>query len=319
MKLTEKYVIETSKEETKPGCWNHLLVHIFQCDEKGNRTKIGEYKRNYSTLYDTFKPFVQGGKEYALYSKDYQTTSVMSLPDCKHICDEKSPGFCPTGYYVLGDPHGLSNDDEGRTCVKRDNKDDEGVDGNVMELSFVYNREEKDDEGNVTKKSYCSFDFDNLGMFGFVSGCYWGDDSSWKIQFLDLSRITEGILTNDSRFGYIELPENVSLKDAITIHVERHSDDKQDVTKSPFGVYDVTIANTNYFKIDKETVARHFFETPYEDLDTFIEKTYYFLKKHSDDPEAQVLLEQLRIEQEIDKQLKWKRERQEYLAKKEKE
>lgn len=51
--------------------------------------------------------------------------------------------------------------------------------------------------------------------FGFVSGCIWADDSSWKVQYLDLSRADEGVLMRDDRFGYIELQEDVRLKDAI--------------------------------------------------------------------------------------------------------
>ena len=50
---------------------------------------------------------------------------------------------------------------------------------------------------------------------GFVSGCVWGDDSSWKIQFLDLSDIKNGNIKRDARFGYIELPNNLELKDTI--------------------------------------------------------------------------------------------------------
>ena len=53
------------------------------------------------------------------------------------------------------------------------------------------------------------------GKFGFVSGCVWGDDSSWKIQYLDLSKINEGKFTNDSRFGYLQLPDNLSLEQAV--------------------------------------------------------------------------------------------------------
>jgi len=53
------------------------------------------------------------------------------------------------------------------------------------------------------------------GKFGFVAGCYWGDDSSWKIRFLDLSQITSGIIKNEDRFGYIQMPNDInSLKDA---------------------------------------------------------------------------------------------------------
>jgi hypothetical protein len=53
---------------------------------------------------------------------------------------------------------------------------------------------------------------------GFVAGCIWGDDSSWKIQYLDLSRVEEGIIRREERFGYIELPQSVRLRDAIPIY-----------------------------------------------------------------------------------------------------
>ena len=38
------------------------------------------------------------------------------------------------------------------------------------------------------------------GDFGFVWGCIWGDDSSWKVQYLDLSSIHDGFFDekNDS-------------------------------------------------------------------------------------------------------------------------
>jgi hypothetical protein len=48
------------------------------------------------------------------------------------------------------------------------------------------------------------------GLFGFVAGCIWGDDSSWKIQYLDLSRVSEGVLVREERFGYIAIPEGKS-------------------------------------------------------------------------------------------------------------
>lgn len=64
--------------------------------------------------------------------------------------------------------------------------------------------------------------------FGFVSGCVWGDDSSWKLQYLDLSRADEGIVKRDQRFGYFELPSNVKLKDCIdTCHIYEMKDDMQ--------------------------------------------------------------------------------------------
>src|ERR1700722_1672038 len=36
---------------------------------------------------------------------------------------------------------------------------------------------------------------------GFVAGCGWGDDSSWKLQCLDLSGVTQGLVRRDERFG----------------------------------------------------------------------------------------------------------------------
>ena len=53
--------------------------------------------------------------------------------------------------------------------------------------------------------------------FGFIAGCYWGDDSSWKIQYLDLSEVEKGIINREERFGYVELLENTTLQKAITI------------------------------------------------------------------------------------------------------
>lgn len=93
-KLNKKYTINTTTEETKPGCWNYLNVEIL-CDG----VKIGEYKRNYHALYNTFYPFEWNGKEYALYSHDYETVSLMSLPDCKLIAEHES-GFCPVDFAI---------------------------------------------------------------------------------------------------------------------------------------------------------------------------------------------------------------------------
>lgn len=43
------------------------------------------------------------------------------------------------------------------------------------------------------------------GDFGFVWGCVWGDDESWKVQYLDLSGIQHGMLLREERFGYLKL------------------------------------------------------------------------------------------------------------------
>jgi len=165
MKISEKYIVNGNKVVSKPGCWEINNVDIFQVDENGNKTKIGEYIRQYPSMFNTFVPFTQNGKEYALYSDDYTCTKVMELPSCKQIAGETPNefGFCPVDFFVP----------------------------------------EEDEKVGLK------------GRFGFVAGCVWGDDSSWKIQYLDLSKISEGKLRRENRFGYIELPGNLSLSGAI--------------------------------------------------------------------------------------------------------
>ena len=141
--------------------------------------KIGEYNRNYRMLH-TFHPFQQDGKWYALYSENYTATLVMELPSCKKIAGEEPCqwGFCPVDYYV-------PKDDDLLNCEMADGEP----------------------KIEVSKKT---------GHVGFMSGCVWGDDSSYKVRFIDLSKIMEGILKIDDRFGYVELPrEHERLKDCL--------------------------------------------------------------------------------------------------------
>lgn len=192
MKIQDKYTIKATSHCIKKGCWNVNDVDIFMHHETPiqltqniltkvrnwkrkllqqkpielltTETKIGSYRRNYSSMLRTWCPFTQDGKDYALYSDHYVATSVMSLPDCKNVVTEPlhSNGFCPADFYV---PEGVN------------------------------------------------------GQFGFVAGCVWGDDSSWKIEFLDLSKISEGIIKREYKFGYIELPSGRDLCDVISIDI----------------------------------------------------------------------------------------------------
>ena len=162
------YRTETATRESKPGCWEVMTVSIFKGDEK-----IGEYERNYYSLYNTFHPFLFNGKHYSLYSCDYTATRVMTLPDCKDFCGEERHawGFCPVSYFV---PYYIEE--------------------NANDMIFPFQ-----------------------GQHGFVAGCVWGDDTSWKIQHLDLSRLEEGIIKRTDRFGYIPLMDALSLKDSLDL------------------------------------------------------------------------------------------------------
>jgi hypothetical protein len=157
--VQQRYRAEWGEE---PRRWaTPSRVHVLRDGEV-----IGSYSRNYPQLFDTFYPFVQGGQEYALYSPDYTTTRVMTLPDCHDLCGEEpaSDGFCPFDFHVPYDPR----------------------------LGFQ-------------------------GEFGFVAGAEWGDDRSWKVQYLDLSQIKQGVFRREERFGYLHLPEGMRLKDAVLL------------------------------------------------------------------------------------------------------
>lgn len=187
----QKYFAEVIEviEHKNSDAWNCLKVGVFE-----NYLRIGEYIRNYHRLNSTFFPFKhKNGKWLALYSPEYTATRIMELPSCKDIggeeCDEN--GFCPVEFYV-------PNYYDWKT-----------EDGEMFRLNQLTLKEfEKDFKNeNIEDLQYWPF--------GFVAGCVWGDDISWKIQYLDLSRADEGILTRSEKFGYIWLPGNISLAEAI--------------------------------------------------------------------------------------------------------
>lgn len=59
---------------------------------------------------------------------------------------------------------------------------------------------------------------ESLG-FALIAGCIWGDDSSWKIQHIDLTRAHESVITRSEKFGYIELSSEMNLKQAVRLPV----------------------------------------------------------------------------------------------------
>jgi hypothetical protein len=60
------------------------------------------------------------------------------------------------------------------------------------------------------------------GDFGFVWGCIWGDDASWKVQYLDLSDVAAGEIRRDDRFGYAQLAADPKLEPADFIRCSSH-------------------------------------------------------------------------------------------------
>lgn len=190
------FIIECESIENCPGTWSSTKVSIFR-----DEILIGEYIRNYA-LYarETFFPFSIDEDWYALYSADYTTTRVMKLYNdrIEDWCGEEgsASGFCPTEMYIprynkysqpgLGEY--CTADAEYETCAE-----------------FIAAQEDK----NFVEVKYCDF--------GFLSGCVWGDDSNWKLLYIDLSKIPDKELEISDKFGYWALPTGMKLKECINM------------------------------------------------------------------------------------------------------
>ncbi len=147
-------------------------VGVFEGDPFGPTTQIGEYTRNMEGT-GPFQVFHQDGKAYALYNPNYTTTSVMSLSDCKLIASEPE------------DPHGI---------------------GYIpMEFHVPCSPQEKALDLKISYVDHVN------GRWGVISGCYWGAEWYSPIQYLDLSRIHEGVVTRDDRFGGLQKPRHLPL------------------------------------------------------------------------------------------------------------
>jgi len=205
-------VIETIQR--RPNTWATLRVGVFR-SEGDAEEQVGEYHRNYSTLFNSFFHCTQGGKDYALYSPDYTVTRIMELPSCRDIGGEEphSAGFCPVDFYVPRYIDREYTDLEGKRHRYRVNEPKaEYLESRTQRF---YRRDEKTGEQISVEKPDQAISPLLCYSFGFVAGCIWGDDSSWKIEFLDLAEIANGVIKRDARFGYIEMPEGMSLKQAI--------------------------------------------------------------------------------------------------------
>lgn len=193
------FTVEAESVENAPGTWNSTKISIFKDD-----ILIGEYLRNYSSNGAlTFHPFKIADQWYALYSANYTTTRVMKLHD-DHIEDwcgqDPTPnGFCPVEIYI---PKYRSL----KSSFDTDNKTHE-YDTYAVDCDYTTYEEFLKDMPEFDTEQYCDF--------GFICGCIWGDDSSWKIRYIDLSKIPDKELIITEKFGYWEMPRNLKLKECI--------------------------------------------------------------------------------------------------------
>jgi hypothetical protein len=216
--IRERYTFRLDKKE-EPGKWPTTTVIVEQHNEDGTVEDIYTYERNYA-MYRTFEPFRQlkdgVWHDYALISPRYVSFEVLDLEKREVIAKLPAPtvteehherwrkmgyekwceemplgtekpgwGFCPVEFYVPDN-------------AEHHTKDAPYIVSSVESKDYLYS---EDDLMAFT------------GQFALYSGCVWGDDSGgWKLRYIDLSRISEGIVTEDERFGYIPVAAK-SLKE----------------------------------------------------------------------------------------------------------
>jgi hypothetical protein len=192
-KPRDKYVAKGSRKANQPGTWDSTIVEVFRRnDSHGGAEKICEFERNYPLL-QTFEPFRQGGRDFALISRDYTRTAVLDLGSGRVVAEEigtEGEEFCPVGFFV---PDWWDVND-----------------GSIIPGSEDWDADQEWPNGD----------------FGFVWGCVWGDDRSWKVHYLDLKRVQQGIVRREERFGYVELATFGFNNPCLTLEAEtpRNSD-----------------------------------------------------------------------------------------------
>lgn len=190
--LGTPFSIESEEIDNGPNTWKSCKISIYK-----NDTLIGEYLRNYPSFSSqTFYPFLLKDQWYALYSPHYTATRVMKIHDdyIEDWCGEEasSNGFCPTEYFI---PKFLKiNYENSETYIHE----------TEYESYEEFEKEVEDTEIQFHK-------------FAFISGCVWGDDYSWKLRYVDLSEIENKKFIVEEKFGYLELPRNLKLKQCINM------------------------------------------------------------------------------------------------------
>ncbi|MEJ0022401.1 MAG: hypothetical protein WDN76_02410 [Alphaproteobacteria bacterium] len=126
----------------------------------------------------------------------------MSLPECSDLGGEEpaANGFCPVEYYVpryreLAVTH-LSTGRVNNELIMFESEAEERAPQPDYEIKYGRWR---------------SLDV------GFIAGCIWGDDSSWKLEVVDLSRAAEGLISRTARFGHLQLANKMPLSEAVSL------------------------------------------------------------------------------------------------------
>jgi len=211
---------------------NNSKIGIFFVGNESEE-QIGEYERSSYTRDSTFYPFQKNGQDFALYSPHYSEIKILELPSCKDIggVETEKDDFCAIDFYV---PSYMEQQITSRTTSSEGKIEEKTWTVRVSEPKdeklFKYVKSHpyenvKTGEKGISETIYRPLTSRLYYPFGFVHGCYWMDD--YTVHFLDLSKVEEGIIKREARFGYIEIPNNLSLKEAVDMEsYEKYPDNR---------------------------------------------------------------------------------------------
>jgi hypothetical protein len=200
--------------------WPTCRVRVERLTESLETTEDGsdhwetvcEYDRNYSFM-KTFEPFRQlrdgVWRDYALISRDYTYLEVLDLTTGETIAEEQ-----PTPAQVQSAADVIARKPERYTDRR---PEDLARTWGFCPVEFLVPDwwDANDDSIAPGDPAWDTSDERLTGEWGVYLGTVWGDDWAWKVRYVDLSRIADGEVTTDDRFGYVPLPHNLTLKQAI--------------------------------------------------------------------------------------------------------
>jgi hypothetical protein len=187
--------------------WGTIRCAVHRCTDSEGLTsdnQVVSFEYNYSSgIKDIFQPFMSSdGKWYCLYTEKYTQLSLARLDGGFEHLDSTtggSDGFCPVECAIpweLKYENKYIEDPAHKTCY------DYSFD--PIELMSEY-EDGTEESGHLRHTD-----------FGFYCGCVWGDDTSWKLKFLDLRQVPEGkLLVDEAALGYHPLPRGLSIKKAV--------------------------------------------------------------------------------------------------------
>lgn len=214
------FTLQARRLQSSPAESSGTAVEVLR-----DGLSVCRFERNYWDEVP-FAPFRIGESWYALYCPDYTATRVLRLDDGKDLGGEEgdSFGFCPVDFLVPAYRQ--------LSWTYRERREDGRIErrtgstllwpntpGMNAHLFASVNREVPETALNVGFAPVLSEW--RFAPFALVSGCVWGDDSSWKVEFLDLSHAAEGVLVRSDRWGYAPLPATLSLQEAVDMRFWR--------------------------------------------------------------------------------------------------